>query len=156
MEASFTSEELPGTGDRTAAWAAETLAGAGVTGDGLYVATPDAGAREALAFWAAARETGFAFAAPAAFPWTLANSPTGRISQSLGITGPCTTFVGGDEAYAEALATAADDLADGLVSRAVVVRLRGDRPVAPGGGPVRQLLDVRVLGVSGAAPATPT
>ena len=146
MDASFTSEELPGTGDRAAVWAAETLAEAGVTGDGLYVATPDAGAREALAFWAAARETGFAFAAPAAFPWTLANSPTGRISQRLGITGPCTTFVGGDEAYAEALLAAADDLADGLVSRAVVVRLRGDRPVAAGGGPARQLLDVRVLG----------
>jgi hypothetical protein len=141
----WTSPELDGTGDHIAAWVADTLAAAGVEGDALYVATPDAGAREALAFWAAAQRTGLTFAAPAAFPWTLANSPTGRISQALGIRGPCTTFVGGAEARDEARTTAAEDLATGLVSRAVVLTLCGDRRVSPAGGPVRVELTAEVL-----------
>jgi hypothetical protein len=141
----WTSPELDGSGDHIAAWVAETLASAGVDGDALYVATPDAGAREALAFWAAAQQTGLAFAAPAAFPWTLANSPTGRISQALGIRGPCTTYVGGDEAHDEARTAAGDDLASGLVSRAVVVALCGDRPVRATGGPVHVELSAEVL-----------
>lgn len=119
----FTSEPMEAAGDRVAAWAAATLREAGVHGDGLYVATPDSGAREAVAFWAAAQKTGLAFAAPAAFPWTLVNSTAGRISQELGITGPCSTLVGGDEAVEEAGCLAAADLADGLVSRAIVVWL---------------------------------
>lgn len=131
------SPELPASGDHIAAWAGETLAGAQVAADALYLATPDAGAREALAFWSAAQQTGLAFAAPAAFPWTLANSTAGRISQRLGIRGPCTTFVGGDEAYEEAHTHAADDVATGLVSRPLVVRLHGDRPVSAAGGTVR-------------------
>jgi len=144
-DAEWTSPELVATGETGAGWAAETLA-AGLDDalpDGLYVATPDAGAREALAFWREAAETGFA--APAAFPWTLANSPTGRISRELGITGPCTTFVGGGTAVEAARSAAADDLASGLVTRPLVVWLRGDRPVVATGGPVRLLLSALLL-----------
>jgi hypothetical protein len=141
----WTSPQLDGTGEQIAIWAADTLAEAAIHGDALHVSTPDAGAREALAFWAAAQQTGLAFAAPGAFPWTLANSPTGAISQRLQITGPCTTHVGADEAVAAAFEAAGDALADGLVARAVVVWLRGDRPVGASGGPVRVRLAVRVL-----------
>jgi hypothetical protein len=139
----WTSPELDGTGEQIAAWAADTLAG--LDADGLYVATPDAGAREAIAFWTAAHETGLSFAAPGAFPWTLANSPTGRISQRLGIRGPCTTYVGGDDAADEAWAHATDDLAAGVVTRALVVRLSGDRPVAAARGVVRVELDAEII-----------
>jgi hypothetical protein len=140
------SPELLATGDHIATWAGETLAQAAKTADALYLATPDAGAREALAFWAAAQDTGLAFAAPAAFPWTLANSAAGRISQRLGIRGPCTTFVGGDEAYEEARTHAADDLAAGLVAHPLVVRLYGDRPVCAAGGTVRVHLHATIGG----------
>lgn len=140
-----TSPELSGAGDATASWAAQVLLESGLSGDGLYVATSDGGAREALAFWAAAHETGKAFANPAAFPWTLSNSPTGKISQVLGITGPCTTYVGGDEALAEATLDAEADLSAGLVDSALVVSLHGQTPIRPGGGPVRVRLTARVL-----------
>lgn len=139
-----TSPELVAEGDAAAAWAATTLAGllagelaAGRGPDALYVATPDAGAREALAFWRSATETGYRFASPAGFPWTLSNSPTGRISLELGITGPCLTLVGADEAVAAARETALADLAYRLVERPLVVHLRGDRPVRAESGPVR-------------------
>lgn len=131
------SPELPARGDHIAVWSGETLALAGVGADALYLATPDAGAREALAFWRAAQQTGFAFAAPGDFPWTLANSAAGRISQRLGIRGPCTTYVGGEEAEQEARTQAADDLAAGLVSRPLIVRLRSDRPVSATDSTVR-------------------
>ena len=144
-----TSLPLPGAGDATAAWAASVLAGAGLTADALYVATADGGAREALAFWAAAQETGFTFANPGAFPWTLANSATGRISQALGINGPCTTYVGGTEAAAAAAQAAADDVADGRVASALVVTLRGEDPIRPDGGRVRVSLVAEVVGVGG-------
>ena len=142
---SCTSPELPGAGDATAAWAAQTLLEAGLSAAALYVATTDGGAREALAFWAAAQETGLALANPKAFPWTLANSATGRISQVLGITGPCTTYCGGQEALAEAEQDAQADLAEGLVATALVVALRGEGLVASGGGPVKVHLSARVL-----------
>jgi len=141
----WTSPELEVAGEAAATWAAERLAEAGVAGDGLYVATPDAGAREALAFWAAAGQTGYAFAAPAAFPWTLANSPTGRISQRLGITGPCVTLVGDQEAVDEAMLMAYDDLAAGRVGTAVVVRLASTDPVRADGAPTRLVLEAVVL-----------
>ncbi|GAB2754430.1 hypothetical protein GCM10027020_03140 [Nocardioides salsibiostraticola] len=144
-QCTFTSPELPGTGDSICGWVATTLLEAGLTAEALYVATQDGGAREALAFWQAAHETGFAFASPAAFPWTLANSTTGRISQVLGIHGPCTTYIGGEEAIAEAEWDAADDLAEGLVASALVVSVRGELPIAPGGGPVRIQLTARLL-----------
>lgn len=149
----WTSPEMNVTGEAAATWAAEQLAGAAVSGDGLYVATPDAGAREALAFWAAAAETGFAFASPAAFPWTLANSPTGRISQRLGVTGPCVTLVGDQQAVDEALLMAYDDLSAGRVGTAVVVRLASTDPVRADGAPTRLVLEARVLdGVLDALP----
>lgn len=141
----FTSDPVDVVGPVAADWAAERLVEAGLGGDGLYVATADGGAREALAFWAAAAGTGLAFASPAAFPWTLANSPTGRISQQLGITGPCVTLVGGDEAVTEAFALAYDDLAAGRVSRAVVVRLGSADPVRADGASTRLTLAASVL-----------
>lgn len=147
----FTSEPITVVGPVAADWAATQLAASGIGGDGLYVATSDGGAREALAFWAAAAETGFAFASPAAFPWTLANSPTGRISQELGITGPCMTLVGDDDAVAEAFALATDDLAAGRVSRAVVVRLGSKDPVLADGAPTRLTLAASVLTRGGQA-----
>lgn len=142
----WTSPELPGTGDATAAWAAGVLADAGLTADALYVATRDGGAREALAFWAAAQQTKLPFANPRDFPWTLANSATGRISQVLGITGPCTTYVGGPEAVEEAELDARADLDEGLVATALVVSLSGEAPIGPTGGPVHVRLTARVLG----------
>jgi hypothetical protein len=140
-----TSLPLPGAGDAAAAWAASVLAAAGVRGEALYVATSDGGAREALAFWAAARETGLSFANPAAFPWTLANSATGRISQVLAITGPCTTYVGGEEALEAARQDAGDDVASQLVETALVVSLRGLDPIGPDGGRVRMELVAEVV-----------
>jgi 3-oxoacyl-(acyl-carrier-protein) synthase len=134
---SVVSPELPGSGDATAAWAAEQLAETGVAADALYVVTSDGGAREALSFWAGAQETGMRFANPGAFPWTLANSATGRISQALAITGPCTTHVGGRAALTDALQDAEDDVAEGLASTVLVVSLHGDRRPTPGGGAVR-------------------
>ena len=145
-ELACTSLPLPGAGGATAAWAASVLAQAGLTAEALYVATSDGGAREALSFWAGARETGLAFANPAAFPWTLANSATGRISQVLGINGPCTTYVGGAEAVEAAGQDAADDVASGLVASALVVALSGEDPIPPEGGPVRVRVVARLVG----------
>lgn len=142
---SLISPDLPGAGDATAAWAARALQDAGLSGEALYVATTDGGAREALAFWAAAQQTGLGFANPGPFPWTLANSATGRISQVLGITGPCTTYVGGEEAVAEAEQDAGADLEEGLVTSALVVALAGVGPVPPDGGTVTVQLTAQVL-----------
>ena len=150
-DSTWTSEPMVAAGDRVAAWAAATLREAGVHGDGLYVATPDSGSREAVAFWAAAQVTGLAFAAPAAFPWTLVNSTAGRISLELGITGPCSTLVGGDDALEEASWLAAADLADGLVERAVVVWLAALDPPWLVHEPTRFELSACVLGRAGAA-----
>ena len=131
----WTSEPLDAAGEAVAAWVAARLAEAQPTLPGgdrvaLHVATPDSGSREALAFWRAARTTGYALAAPGAFPWTLSNSVTGRVSLALGVTGPCTTWVGGLEAVTEAELAARLDLDDGLVDQALVVTLAGRR--APG------------------------
>lgn len=145
----LTSPELPGAGDATALWAASALHERGFTGDALYVATTDGGAREALAFWDAAATTGLAFANPAAFPWTLANSVTGKISLVLGITGPCTTYVGGTEALTEAEQDASADLADGICESALVVSIRGEGVILPAGGTVHVRMTGRVLTKSG-------
>ena len=122
------------SGDAVAAWAADVLA-TWVGGwdclpapTALVVATREAGSREALAFWSAARATGLALAAPRAFPWTLANAPAGRISTELGITGPCTTLVGSgaDEAFELARSIAVDEQDDDGPVLVVVLD-----PVAP-------------------------
>ena len=131
------SPELPGSGDAAATWAADELVAAGLAADALYVVTSDGGAREALSFWTAAQETGMRFANPGAFPWTLANSATGRISQALGVTGPCTTHVGGRAALTDALQDAEDDVAEGLARTVLVVSLHGDRRPSAEGGSVR-------------------
>jgi hypothetical protein len=115
----------PPDGDDLAAWAAVTLADAGCAGDGLYVATTTAGGRESVAFWRNGLDVGLAFANPKAFPWTLANSPTGAIARALGVRGPTYTLVGTEGAVDAVLAHAAADLADGLVKAAVVVGLDG-------------------------------
>jgi hypothetical protein len=150
----WTSQPLDAAGDVVAAWVAERLAGVEPTLPGgdrvaLHVATPDSGSREALAFWQAARTTGVALAAPGAFPWTLSNSVTGRVSLALGITGPCTTWVGGPEASTEAELAASLDLDDGIVDHALVVTLAGAEPPDGVGSPVRVGLRVVVIGRGG-------
>lgn len=154
----WVSEPMAVAGSTAATWVATALLEAPAplpSGDrvGLYLATPDSGSREALAFWRAAHETGLALAAPAAFPWTLANSVTGRASVILGITGPCTTWVGGGEARAEAELTAFEDLADGLVDLAVVVSFWGEEPPDAVGSPVRLHLTAAVLAEDDLTPA---
>jgi len=151
----WTSEPMTVAGNAAAAWVAACLTDAPgplPNGDtvGLYLSTSDGGSREALAFWQSAHQTGLALAAPAAFPWTLANSVTGRVSSALGITGPCTTWVGGPEADAEAELTAIDDLSDGTVDLAVLVTVHGDTPPDAAGTPTRLGLTARVL--AGEAP----
>ena len=145
---------LDAAGEAVAGWVAARLAecdpplpsGPDVA---LHVATPDNGSREALAFWHAAHTTGFALAAPGAFPWTLSNSVTGRISAALGITGPCTTWVGGPEALAEAELAARLDLDDGLVQHAVVVHVAGAEGPDAAGSPVRVRLTASLLSAQG-------
>lgn len=146
----WASEPIDATGEAVAAWVAARLGGVEPPlprGDrvALHVATPDSGSREALAFWRAAQATGFALAAPGAFPWTLSNSVTGRVSLALGVTGPCTTWVGGLEATTEAELAARLDLDDGLVDAALVVTVAGGEPVDAVGSPVRVVLTVAVL-----------
>lgn len=156
----WVSEKMTVAGASAAAWVAAALVEAPAplpSGDrvGLYLATPDSGSREALAFWRAAHETGVALAAPAAFPWTLSNSVTGRVSAALGITGPCSTWVGGEEARAEAELTALEDLADGLVDLAVVVAFWGEEPPDAVGSPVRLHLTASVLAEDDLTPSDP-
>jgi 3-oxoacyl-(acyl-carrier-protein) synthase len=114
-----------GDGQDLAAWAAEVLTAAGLTGDGLYVATTTAGSREAVDFWRDAKAVGLAFANPRLFPWTLANSPTGAMASALGIRGPAYTLVGTADAVDAAFGHAADDLREGIVGAALVVAVDG-------------------------------
>jgi len=110
--------------DAVASWAARTLAGLGAGADALCVATLDSGARESVHFWRESRAE-LAFANPRAFPWTLANSPTGRIAQELGVRGPTFTLVGRAEALHAALAHALDELESGRAGRVLVAALDG-------------------------------
>ncbi len=146
----WTSEAMTVAGAAAATWVAACLTDAPAplpSGDrvGLYLSTSDSGSREALAFWQSAQQTGLALAAPAAFPWTLANSVTGKVSSALEITGPCTTWVGGPEADAEAELAAMDDLSDGTVDLAVVITVRGEQPPDAAGTPVRLQLTAVVI-----------
>ena len=145
----WVSEPLDGAGEAVAGWVAARLAEAEPALPGgdrvaLHVATPDSGSREALAFWRAAQVTGYALAAPGAFPWTLSNSVTGRISLALGVTGPCTTWVGAAQARTEAELAAHLDLEDGIVDHALVVTVAGEEPPDAVGSPVRVVLAVSV------------
>ena len=146
----WTSEPLDASGEAVAAWVAARLRESDPAlprGErvALHVATPDSGSREALSFWRAAQTTGYALAAPGAFPWTLSNSVTGRISLALGVTGPCTTWVGGREAATEAELAARLDLDDGLVDHALVVTLGGATTPDAVGSPAQVVLTVSVL-----------
>lgn len=109
-----------------ATWAADTLVAAGLHGDGLYVATASAGGRESVEFLRDGLATGLAFANPRLFPWSLANSPTGAIARALGVRGPTYTLLGAADAVAAAFEHAAEDLADGVVRRPLVVALDAD------------------------------
>ena len=156
----WVSEPLDGSGESVAAWAAAALTGVDPPPPSghrvaLHLATPDSGSREALAFWRAAQTTGYALAAPGAFPWTLSNSVTGRVSLALGVTGPCTTWVGGPEAATEAELAARLDLDDGLVDTALVVTLAGEEPVDAVGSPTRFALHLTMLTVEDATGLTP-
>ena len=156
----WTSDPIEGAGESVASWVAARLAEVDPpppTGDrvALHVATPDSGSREALAFWRTARATGYAFAAPGAFPWTLSNSVTGRVSLALGVTGPCTTWVGGLEASTEAELTARLDLDDGIVDSAIVLTLAGDEEVDAAGSPTRYVLTLTVLMTADGAELAP-
>ncbi len=108
----WVSPDLDRRGEAVAHWAAATLADrfGDHTFAGLYVATSDSGSHESVAFWRSCLDTGLGFASPKPFPWTLANSPTGRIAEQLGIRGPTYTLVGGAEAMAAAAGHALDDL----------------------------------------------
>ena len=112
--------------DDLARWAADEVTSLGWTADALYSRTSNAGHRESVEFWRAALGTGLAYANPRLFPWTLANSPTGAIAQALGVRGPTYTLVGREDAAVAAVEHAEDDLADGLVERAVVIAIARD------------------------------
>jgi hypothetical protein len=112
--------------DDLARWAADEVTSLGWEADALYVATSNAGHRESVEFWRAALGTGLAYANPRLFPWTLANSPAGAIAQAIGVRGPTYTLVGTEDAAVAAVEHAEDDLADGLVERALVIAIARD------------------------------
>ena len=121
----WTSSQVDSGDGAVARWAAGTLAGDRFQADALLLATLDSGARESIGFWRSSRETGFPYANPRPFPWTLSNSSTGRIAQALGIRGPTYTLVGRSEALIGALGHAMDELETRPGSRALVVALDG-------------------------------
>jgi hypothetical protein len=125
LSGTWTSPALDRGGDAVAAWAAEQLAELGEGADALCVASLDAGALESVAFWRDGLTTGLAFANPRAFPWTLANSPAGRVAERLGVRGPTFTLVGRAEALTAALEHARDELAAGRARRVLVAALDG-------------------------------
>lgn len=120
---------LPATNvpaDATADWVADRVA-ALVSRDtaaatGVYLATRDAGAAAALAFWCRARADGVGFASPAAFPATLASSLATGVALRFGLMGANHSLVGGDDASAGAIDAARWELAEGSVDRAIVIR----------------------------------
>jgi hypothetical protein len=138
------------SGEATAHWAAETLAGRFGTSviAGLSLATADAGAAESIDFWRSAVATGFAYANPRPFPWTLANSPTGRIAQRMEIRGPTYTLVGGGQALSAAAGHAIDDVTSGI-GRVLLVALDGS-------GEASVTLVAAEFGPSGRTPLDPS
>lgn len=122
---SWRSPRLQRADEAVSAWAAETLSGIGSGAEALCVATLDSGAWESVHFWKTGLASGLAFANPRPFPWTLANSPTGRIAQSLGVRGPTFTIVGRADALTAALDHALLELASGRARRVLVAALDG-------------------------------
>ena len=96
---------------------------AGASGDhsGLFLASPNAGNATALRFWADAMQAGVALASPQLFPWCLANAPCAALARHFGITGPSTTWLGGDDAIASARSAAELAVSTGRVKSAFVV-----------------------------------
>jgi hypothetical protein len=90
---------------------------------GLYLATPDAGGRISVDFWAEALQVGPGLVLPGTFPWTLASAPAGFLAEGLDIRGPVEVLVGGDDAAAAVLQHALRDLEEGRIDRAEVVVL---------------------------------
>jgi hypothetical protein len=137
-------------GEATARWVAETLANRFGTSAiaGLSVATADAGASESIDFWASAVATGLPYANPGPFPWTLANSPTGRIAQRMEIRGPTYTLVGGGQALSAAAGHAIDEVAKGI-GRVLLVALDGS-------GEASVSLVAAEFGPSGGTPIGPS
>ncbi len=89
---------------------------------GLYLATKDAGVQASIQFWKDGLRDGLGFANPRDFPRTLANSPSSRLAIQHRLCGPNYILVGGDEATIAALEQAQDDLVEGLVESALVIR----------------------------------
>lgn len=90
---------------------------------GLYLATPDAGGRVSIDFWAEALEVGPGLVLPGTFPWTLASAPAGFLAEGLDIRGPVQVLVGEDDAAAAVLEHALRDLEEERIDRAEVVVL---------------------------------
>jgi hypothetical protein len=144
------SPSMERSGAATARWAAETLVGRFGTSPiaGLSVATADAGAAESIDFWRSAVATGLTYANPRPFPWTLANSPTGRIAQSMEIRGPTYTLVGRGQALVAAAGHAIDDVTKGI-GRVLLVALDGS-------GETSVALVAAEFGPSGGIPVDPS
>lgn len=120
---SWTSPPLDGADEAVAAWAAGTLAERAWAADALALATLDSGARESVGFWREALDTGLRFANPRAFPWTLANSPAGRLAQELDVRGPTYTLIGRTDALVGALDHAFELAVSGNAATALLVAL---------------------------------
>jgi hypothetical protein len=72
----------------------------------LFLVSPDAGNATAVRFWADAQTAGVAFASPELFPWCLANAPCAALARRFGITGPNSTWLGGEDALQTAWSAA--------------------------------------------------
>ena len=97
----------------------------GVAGErsALFVASPNAGSTTAQRFWADAQTVGVAFANPELFPWCLANAPCAALARRFGVTGPNSTWLGGDDALQAAWRAAEHALNRQRVDCVFVVRM---------------------------------
>jgi len=90
---------------------------------GLIVVSDNAGTATSVQFWSDAVATGVAVASPELFPWCLANAPCGALARRFHITGPNSTLLGESDALLAALDTAADQITQRQVDKAVIVVL---------------------------------
>lgn len=93
---------------------------------GLYLLSPDAGARAAVAFWQSALEVGPGLVSPGSFPWTLANGPASCLARLLTIKGPNYTLVGDEKEWSLLEHLAENDLREGRIENAVLLYLEAD------------------------------